>query len=586
MLKKITALLLVFALALSCLAGCGSPKKSDASSTETSYVGEEPLSFYDTLEGMKNVKDGSLSLSVSVPQEEGEDVLLFTVSGVSYESTKQANLELKDGDGEKITDLWVDGDLCYVEYRELIDFVVRTYEENEDAAALTEDITGLKDIRKDAPQYVSIQLQEDPWTTLEGEDMQGLLDLLGQVYASVKRDTEDNSKENGDTYRFSLGGLDLQNQVAKVLDSLINHEKDYRTVLEGYLKANFADFLSACAYTEEEVLDLYWDDFEDLQSELDEQGDSGAWPDWQVTADTCGDEENGYTLDLTSTGKYNRHYVLQVVPSEAKEISMPKKAEDYLEHPDQTSYVYYAFRNAKRLLTAPYETVDEDTETTEPDDEEEEPEIQGNETNFVDENGDGLDDNLWSTSDEPEEAPGMELELSSISGYERISSALAATEDGVDQAVPVFTDYTSADVILSDSSDGATTLNQKAKGYDLEWYSLDSTTRTVSQIVEENLAGYEDVYGEDWGYEILQSKTKPTTSSDGRSAVAAFAYHDDEMESDVTMINAAVKVNDSDYALCVEICLYSSDVMNKEINATKDLLNYLGLELPIDVRQE
>lgn len=586
MLKKITALLLVMALALSCLAGCGS-RKNDSSSNDVTYVGEQPLSLYDTLEGMKEVKDRSIELSVSVPQEEGEEVLLFTASGVSYASTKQAKMEFRDQDDKKITDILIDGSVCYVQYQDLIDFVIRTYENDEAKNSLTEDLEGLKDIRKDAPEYVSIQLQEDPWTTLEGDDMQTILDLLGQVYRSVKRDTEANSKENGDTYRFSLGGMDLQEQITKVLDSLLNHKQEYRDVLEDYLQDNFGDFLSACAYTAEEVLDLYWDDFEALQSQLEDQSNSGTWSDWQVTANTCGDEENGYTLDLTNKTKRNRHYVLQVVPAQAEAIKMPSKAEDYLKQPDNTSYVYYAFRNAKRLLTAPYDQTDTtDTEPSDVDTNEEEPEIIGNETDFVDENGDGLDDNLWSTSDEPEESSGMDLELSPISGYERISSALAATDDGVDQTVPVFTDYTSSDVILSESSEGATTIYQKSKGYDLEWYSLDATTRTVAEIVDENLEGYEDVYGGERGYEILQSKTKATTSSNGRNAVAAMVYHDDEAESDVTMINAAMKVDNSDYALCVEICLYSDDVMNKEINATKDLLQYLGLEMPIDVRQE
>lgn len=559
MVKRITSLILVLAMLLAFLTGCGGDSAIKSEHAEL-YASSKGLSLFDTLEAIKGLKNFSFEMPVSVLPD-GDDTqseLLYTASGVCYADTKQAHVAFTDGDGEPVTEIYVDGSTCYVNYSDAVGFVKSGYESLEYAELLSEDIEALDAIQKDSSEYLSVELQEDIWTTLESDSTAAIRDMLSKVYKSIKRDMAEKSKDSKNTSSITVAGADLQAQVLKVLESLTNHSKDYTSFLENYLSSNFGELIDVSGWTPEEITGVYWADFENLATDLSTLSAEGEWNDWSVNAISCGDEENGYTIDLTSTGSYNRNICLSVYPAEAEALEMPTDTVDYLSDLENAAYVYQAFRDYRRTILERYrpETMDEE-------------DINLSDEDFLE----GLEEDDSIT----------ELTVNPISGYERISSALAATEDGVDQEVPVFSSYSSAEATASELSEGATDIYQEGDGFSLEWYSLDSTTRSPKQIMEDNITGYEEVYRDEWEYEILTKPVSILTSDDGKKAVGAFAYHDDEEDADVTMINAAVLVDGSEYALCLEVRLYSDKMMNRDIKSVKDVLAYLDLEMPIDV---
>ncbi len=555
MVKRMLSLVLASAMLLVCLSGCGSSSEATSANADL-YASDTALSLFDTLEGIAELEDFSFEMPVyALSDSDGtQGDLIYTVSGVSYASTQQAYVSLTDGDGEAITEIYVDGATCYINYWAAINYVKSGYEST-DAEALSEDIEAMEAVVEESSEYLTVELQEDIWTTLEGDSFSSLRERLVKLYKSIRRDMAEKSKDGDHTSSITIAGADLQTQLLKVLDSLIDHSSDYTSFLEAYLSDNFEEFMDIIGWTAEETVDIYWDAFENLSVELYALEANGEWNDWSVYVISCGDEENGYTIDLTSTGSYNRNICLSVYPAEAETLEMPTDTTDYLSELENATYIYQAFRGYFKTVLAGYslDTDDEDD---------------------ADEDEDDDDDSV-----------STELTVSAIDGYERIGSALAATEDGVDLEVPVFTNYTSGEIVASEQSGGATDIYQVGEGFTLEWYSLDSTTRTPEEIIEDNVTGYEEVYEDEWGYEIVTEPVSIVVSDDGEKAVGAFAYYDEEEETEVTMINAAVWVDDSEYALCVEIRFYADTVMNRDINSAKDLLAYLGLELPIDVIQ-
>lgn len=559
MMKRVTSLLLVFALLLSLLTGCGSSK--DASANAGDYASSKAMSFFDTVEAIRDLKDFTFKMPVyALLDDEGtQGDLLYTLSGASYESTKQARFTFKDIDDNIITEFFVDGTTCYVDYGSAISFVRSGYEASEYADVLQEDIQALEDIRTDAAQYLSIELSEDPWTTIHGDGAAAVRTLMGNVFKNVKKNLKDKVQMTKKTASLTVAGPDLQRELALVLENLLENA-DYQTFSAGYLADNFADFVDQCAWTPEELVSSYWSDFENLYMELYELMEEGEWVDWSVRTVSCGDETNGYTIDLLSKGRYSRSLCLSVYPAQAEPVTCPDAGDvmDYHEDIEDAAYIYQVFRDYRRTMLEAYNY---------------EVFYEGDEIDMDDADfEDGIDD-----------SESAELTVKPIEGYERISSALAATEDGFDREVPVLTQYSSSEITESELSKGATSILQENDGCTLEWYSLDSSTRTPTEILEDNLYGYQEVYGEEWEYPILNPPTKILTSEDGTAAVGGLAYHDTDEDADVTMINLAWLVDGSEYAMCAEIRFYGGKIMNRDLHAANDLLKYLGLKMPMEV---
>lgn len=559
--KRITALLLVFALLLSLLTGCQkSQTQSPGSDTSASdYASTSPLPLCETLEAMYKLEDYAFQLDVYALDEENvSGDLLYTAKGALYESTKQGHIAFTGTDGGAVTQVYLDGATAYVNSSEFVAFLKAEYEKEQEEIDVSENLNALDDL--DLPEYLSIPLTEDIWSTLKGDTTADVRALVRKVFDSIKKDVDKKSEEQGETCSTLVAGNDLQNQVLKALDSLNGDSKIYRGVVEDYLEDNFADFAEACGWTTQEVADLFWDDFADLDTELQELVAQSTWKDWKVQAYSCGDEEQGYTVDLTSVGDFNRRICLSLYPEAAQSVEMPGESESYLDHLEDASYAYLDFLNRREEILSRYETYDE----------------------FEDIDPAELED--WSDTDMEDSMIGMELETDAVSGYDRLSSTLAATEDGVEQQVPILKDYSYAEcTYLEGDSGSATDIYTTSDGYALEWYSIDATTRNAQQIVEDTTEQYVEIYGTDFEYEILTPQTETILSENGRCAVNAFSYYDSDEGEEVTVLSLAMAIGGSEYALCLEIDLYGSTVMNKEINGVKDLLTYLGLEMPIEV---
>ncbi len=555
--KQMTALLLVFALLLSLLTGCqknqAQPQGSDTSAQ--SYASTSPLPLCETLEAMYKLEDYAFQLDVyALDEENASGDLLYTAKGSLYESTKQGQIAFTGTDGGAVTQIYLDGATAYVNSAELLAFLKAEYETEQEAFDIdvSESIEALDAL--ELSEYLSVPLKEDIWSTLRGDTTADVRALVRKVFDSIKKDVDKKSEENGETCSTLVAGNDLQNQLLKALNSLNDEEKTYRGVVEDYLEDNFADFAEACGWTTEEIAGMYWEDFSDLGEELQELSAQGTWKDWKVQAYSCGDEAQGYTVDLTSVGDYNRRICLSLYPEQAQSIEVPKESESYLDHLEDAAYAYMDFLMRREEILLRYDIF-----------EEEEPE---------DTFDDDWEDAMVST----------EVETNPVSGYDRLVSVLAATEDGIEQEVPILKDYSYADcTYLEGDSGSATDIYASSDGYALEWYSIDATTRNAQEIVEDTTSEYVEIYGTDFEYEILTPQSETIVSENGRCAVNAFSYYDPDAGEEVTVFSLAMTIGESDYALCLEIDLYGSALMNKEINGVKDLMTYLDLSMPVEV---
>lgn len=555
--KRLIALVLALSMALSLLSGCG--KKQSAAPEQAS--GGTPLSLRETVSAMRKLEDYAVDLTVSRVDEEGKaGEMLYTAKGALYESKHQGKLTFTGTDGGAVTEIFIDGSNVILNANQFLDFLKREYSKAEDAEDLGEDIEALEELKETFGEYVTVPLKEDIWLTLRGDTTAKVRSLMSSVWESICKEVEKKATEDKSAVTTLVAGPDLQKQLLKVYGSL-GMEEDYRVTFRQYLEDNFAALEDACGWDSEGLTESIWMDYGDKEAELQALEAENSWNEWKYETRSWGSDEEGYTLDVTRVTDDSRHFLLTLTPEAAADIEMPEETADYNLLMDDSAYVYYVFRNVKeRILGTDDDYMDED-------------EIGGFDMEELEEM-EGMD------------GMNMELDKTPVAGTKYLSTVPAATEDGYEATVPVLSEYTAAECVYFEGESGPSTdIYAASDGYALEWYSIDATTRTPAEIVEETTEAYVSIYGEEFGYPILTEQTKTNVSADKKCAVSAFAYRDSDENEDYTMLNIAVKVEGSEFALCAQLDVINANITNREISGIEELLTYLGLENPIALKK-
>ncbi len=558
--NRIIAFVLALGMVLS-LAGCGKSANGDSSASGTTvtktYASETALDVFETIEAVQALEDFTFTLQVNdVDEETGEAAsTTMTLDGAWYASAKQASLTVTMANGETLTTMTVDGATLYVDVVAAASYLSERFKDTdeEDSDYFVEE---LADLAESFPtDYISIQLQEDPWATLEGSGFGAVKELLENVYNSIKKATADEVSTSSSTCTLSLGLGDLQTQLLKVYESLVEDEDTYQTFLSDYINDNFSALLEASGWTMSDLMDTIWYDYEEVYADLTELEAYGDWNIWTMKLVTCGDETSGYTLDLTDCRDDSANYCLSVYPVDADAdlaIGMPSEATEYSTIAED---VFTVFMDA--IICRNYLEGFDDEEDEEEDDYEDE---------YFDE-------------DEEENEISDELETTAIEGYDRLVATEMVTDDGVAATIPVMKKYNTVEV--ETSSLGVIDIFLYTSSYQMEYSSIITDGRTLEEITEENLEIFASTFEEDYEYELTQPVSEVVVAADGSACVGGLAYYDEDEGCDVTILTGNIVVEGSDYVIGFDLFTYNDLLSKKEKNSITDFLTYLGLEAPV-----
>ena len=551
--RRLISLLLAMAFALS-LTACGQQKRQSGSSEEKQYASDHGLNPFEAIEAIRNLKDLTFDLRVStVNPETGETVRTkYTASGAWYTSTKQASLTVALEDQSVLTSAVLDGDRLYTdaataantlsEHFAALDgeeYQYDSQEMKEAAAAFSKD-------------YVSFQLKEDPWTALESGGLSKTRADLKALYGTVEKGNRKRVSMGDRLGTLSLGLGDLQGTLLDITGNLLKYKSDYQAELAGVLSGGFEAVLNASGWDAEDLLEEKWTEYEETYETLAALQTAGDYNGWTAKLETCGDEENGYTIDLTLNFDDPVNYFLNVYPAEAQPVAVPEESTDNGEVADEVLALY---RGTKEYFAALSDLSDsEGVELTE----------------------DEVKENFGDT-----DSFSGKVETAPVEGYDSLLATNMVTDDGVSVTVPLLAVY---DDLQGESiAEGVNDVFESSNGYVMEFVSMEK--RDIEQAVGSNAKMYETEFKESWGYEITQTHSRTFVSKDRSAAVAGMGYYDSDEKQDVTVITGCIDVPDSEYMLCFDLFTYSKSVTNQEISAIQDFLTYLGLEMPITVTQ-
>ncbi len=561
--NRIIAFVLALAMALS-LAGCGNSADADSSAGSTTvtktYASETAMDVFETIEAVQALEDFTFTLQVNALDEETGEATstTMTLNGEWYASTKQASLAMTMANGETLTTLLVDGDQLYVDVVTASGYLSERFKDTdeEDSEYFVEE---LADLAESFPtDYISIQLQEDPWATLDGDGFAAVKELLENVYKSVKKATEGEVSTSSSTCTLSLGLGDLQTQLLEVYESLVEGKDTYQTFLSDYINQNFSALMEASGWTMSDLMDTIWYDFEETYEDLTELEAYGDWNDWTMKLVTCGDGDSGYTLDLTDRRDDSVNYCLNVYPVEEDADLAIDAPEASTEYSTIAEDVFTVFMDA--IICRNYLNGFDDEEDEESYDDEEDYE-------------DYFDD------DEEETEISDELETTAIEGYDRLVATEMVTDDGVTAIIPVMKKYNTVEV--ETGSNGVVDIFLYTANYQMEYSNIVTDGRDIEEISQENLEIFASTFEEDYEYALTQEASEVVSAADGSACVAGLAYYDEDEECDVTILTGNIVVEDSDYVIGFDLFIYNDSLSNKEKNSITDFLTYLGLESPV-----
>lgn len=564
--NRIIAFVLALGMTLS-LAGCGGSSGGDSSadsadSTVTkTYASETAMDVYETIEAVQALDDFTYTLQVnSLDEETGEAAsTTMTLDGAWYASAKQASLTMTMANGKTLTTLLADRDQLYVDVVTASSYLSERFKDTdeEDSDYFVEETADLAE--RFPTDYISIQLQEDPWATLEGDGFAAVKELLENVYNSVKKATADEVSTSSSTCTLSLGLGDLQTQLLKVYKSLVEDKSTYQTFLSDYINDNFSALLDASGWTMTDLMDTLWYDYEETYEDLTELEAYGDWNDWTMKLVTCGDEASGYTLDLTDRRDDSVNYCLSVYPVDSDAdlaIGMPEEATEYS---TMSEDVFTVFMDA--IICRNYLQGFDDEEDTEEDDDEE------------------ADYDDFFTDDEEETEVSDELVTTAIEGYDRLVATEMVTDDGVTATIPVMKKYNTVEV--ESDSNGVVDIFLYTSNYQMEYSNIVTDGRSLEEITQENLEIFSSTFQDDYEYALTQEASDVVSAADGSACVAGLAYYDEDEECDVTVLTGNIAVEGSDYVIGFDLFVYNDSLSNKEKNSITDFLTYLGLEAPV-----
>lgn len=122
---------------------------------------------------------------------------------------------------------------------------------------------------------------------------------------------------------------------------------------------------------------------------------------------------------------------------------------------------------------------------------------------------------------------------------------------------------------------------QSSNGYVLEYVAAER--RDLAKVAKENADMYAEDFRENWGYPTVTEPSQSILSANADAAMAGLAYHNVDVDQDVTVITGCLDVENSNEMLYFDLFVYSKSVTDKEISAIGDLLQVLGTELPVEI---
>lgn len=563
MLKRVTALCLVFAMLLA-LVSCGVKSEGgDGSSSvqgvDKTYASDSAMDVFDAIQAVKNTKDCTFHLQMNTLDAESGEVskTKYDLTGAWYTSTKQAYMEVSM-EGEPFTTIVIDGNMLYVDAASAANALADRFAalDTEDSADYVEDLQASAQAFE--TDYLSFTLTEDPWTTLDGDSFSSMKQEMQTVYEAIQKSTQDQVKQEDSTCSITLGLGDLQDVFLTVTGSLTENKSAYQDFLTTYLEQNFDSFLTAAGGTPADYLDTRWAEYEELNSSLSSLAADGSWNDWTMKLITCGDESSGYTLDFYDYNYKSMNYCLTVVPAEAADVQVPEKSSDHGNFDEQLATVY---NNLNIYNNLAYGGVEDDYSDTYSDDED----------------ADGSAAYNWDDLEDTEVVE--EIETSAISDYQNIVSTDMVTDDGIAITVPVFAKYDYAEA--GKTSQGVNDVFVNTDGYVMQYVSIDN--QDSKTFVQENVDTYVSTFQEDWGYEITQQASDLVQSADGKVTAAGMGYYDTDEGQEVTVITGCIQVDGSSYLMGFDLFLYSKSVTDNEIKSVQELFNYWGADVPVNL---
>ena len=552
--RRMTAALLALSIPCTLLAGCGNKNATEQ--------------FFDTLEEIRNLKDYHVELTVS-SDEAGENGL--RISGNVARSSDQAQLTVtaysEDQEDEGVLNIVVDGCDTYLKADDWTRYVAECY------ATLGEGevLEGNKlesNLLKDAAvalgdSYYKATTSEKMFELLGGGESKAA-DAFSNWYDGLRTELAGDVREEDGTYTLSLQEKALQEQLLSWYRNLLDHEEDYREAMMPFLKS-VEDSVAISGWTDSDILDTIWSDYQEKNEELSKQKESGKWKEWSLTM-TDGERgsDGAYQVNLIWKGDVERYVQARITPAEqTAEIVVPENAVSYSERAEELATVYM---DSKTLTTPASDSSDGQTAEADGKDNSE------------------PDWELWGEENKKDDTKdySSKLNLSKLKEYTQIKSTPMESEDGVEVTLPVVTEYDFCDASYSESGN-STALYLSSDSWDVDIYNIDASDRSLEDILAESMDNYITTYQEDWGYKITQKSSKVQKSSDGSACVAGFGYYDEDKDCEVTIISLVTEMEGSSYAMDYEFALFSNAVQESNCTAVKELCDYFELDVPVTI---
>ncbi len=550
MFKRMTALLLALSMLFS-LSGCGKPKQD--STQGRTYASEQAMDVFEALEAVRDLKDFTFELQVSrVDAETGAlGQTRYTASGAWYSSTKQASIQLRLPDESLLTTLTVDGANLYADIGTAADALKAKFQE-QGAEEYAQDMDSARTrLNQDV---VHFPLQEDPWTALETGRLAESRESLRALYNKVKQYNARRVTMEQRVGKLSLGLGDLQSTLLDIAGDLERNKTIYQGGLEQVLTGDFGLVLDEEGTDAQSVLDEKWAVYEETGEMLYELQEEGDYNGWTAKLLACGDAEHGYSLDLTTSFNEPMNYLLSVYPAQAEPVKVPDAFVELSEAAESTMLVYV---DGKIYLR-------EAGRQTESEKGEEGEELTAEE---LEEAMDGADES------------GVAVETAPMEDQPSLVTTSVYTSDGASRKVPLLASY---DSLEGTGEEGAPTdVFQSSNGYVLEYVAAER--RDLAKVAKENADMYAEDFRENWGYPTVTEPSQSILSANADAAMAGLAYHNVDVDQDVTVITGCLDVENSNEMLYFDLFVYSKSVTDKEISAIGDLLQVLGTELPVEI---
>lgn len=560
MIKRWIALVLVLCMALS-LVGCGKKQEQKQEkpiiAVEKDYTSENALSIYSAIDAAKKMKDFRFRYLVNTLDEESNDAKSnrLAMEGVCFASTKQASIKVKL-EGKELTELVIDGNACYLNVKTCANTLAELMAtlSQEDGKELSEELSTLA--KGFETEFVRFELKEDIWTSLEGDTAAQVKSLLNGIYESVRKETEPLVTTEETTCTLSLTGESLLQTLRQLTEHMLGEQKNYEGFFVQWLQDNFSTELDELGWMPEDIVGNRWEDWNELDEKLGEQGET---EDWSVSFVTCGDEQSGYTMDVTRLMDKHLNNYLELRPATAEPVSVPEQSVNHLDCVENLTYLLSDWQIYNNYA---YQEDDYSSFTDEYDDGE----------------GNAMLEQFLAQGDDEEESDTVETQA--ISGTKDIVLTAMTTEDGKALNVPILAKYNRAEV--GNNEQGVNDVFISTDGYALEYTVLEG--QELTNAAQRNAKLYESNYKNDWGYEITNKTSAVKTSADGKVAMAGMSYYDSDEEQDVTVITGAFAVDGTEEQIVgFDLFVYSKQVTEKECKAMQELFTYLGVEAPIEL---